>query len=86
MELEGPAGDWTHIQREYPGVLEVAAAAYPTFPDVVAQQPIQLETCGVMSSWEELGWTTDAPDGEVPGGEGVLSGGGLRQHQLLNRA
>jgi len=58
-------GDWTHMEHEYPVFLEVAEAADPTFPDVVAQAPIQLETCGVMSTWEGYGWTTEAPDGEV---------------------
>jgi len=53
------------MEDEYPAFLQAAEAADPAFLDVVAQAPIQLEVCGVMSSWEELGWTADAPDGEV---------------------
>ncbi|MBW2453539.1 MAG: DUF4832 domain-containing protein [Deltaproteobacteria bacterium] len=56
---------WNHHEDDYPAMVTNATNAYPAFADTWMHAPIQLEVCGTMPDWEGLGWTTDAPDGEV---------------------
>ncbi|MBN1770145.1 MAG: DUF4832 domain-containing protein [Deltaproteobacteria bacterium] len=65
-------GDWglwswgTHMEDLYPAMIANATAADPDFPDTWRHAPIQLEICGTVAQWhDELGWTADAPDGEI---------------------
>jgi len=61
--LWGP--NWSHQETLYPALIAAATAAEPTFPDTWRHAPVQLEVCGVMQTWADLGWTAAAPDGEV---------------------
>ncbi|MCP4896794.1 MAG: DUF4832 domain-containing protein [bacterium] len=56
---------WSHMEDLYPAMINNATAKYPGFPHVFEHAPIQLEICGSMPQWEDFGWTTDPPDGEV---------------------
>ncbi len=57
--------NWNHHEDSYPAMITNATNAYPAFADTGMHAPIQLEVCGTMPGWEGLGWTADAPDGEV---------------------
>jgi hypothetical protein len=56
---------WNHHEDLYPAMIANATAAYPAFADTWMHAPIQLEVCSTMPAWEGLGWTADAPNGEV---------------------
>ncbi len=56
---------WNHMEDLYPPMIDAATAADPTFADLWQIAPIQLEVCGVMGDWYDLGWSAAAPDGEV---------------------
>ena len=58
-------GSWSHQKSMYPPMLAAARAADPAFVDVWKRAPIQLEICGTLSKWHELGWGTSVPDGEL---------------------
>jgi hypothetical protein len=58
-------GAWNHMEDLYPQMISAATAAWPGFPDVWRHAPVQLEVCGTLPGWHDLGWTADAPDGEV---------------------
>lgn len=58
-------GAWSHHDNLYPDLLANAAAADPSFADVWKHAPVQLEVCGTMPDWYDLGWSADPPDGEV---------------------
>jgi hypothetical protein len=57
--------NWSHQSTLYPRMIEQVTAAYPAFGEVWKHAPVQLEVCGTMPQWEQRGWTTDAPDGDV---------------------
>jgi hypothetical protein len=56
---------WNHMDDYYPSMIDAAIATDPDFETVWQHAPVLLEVCGVMGDWENLGWTTDVPDGEV---------------------
>ena len=56
---------WNHMEDYYPQMIGAATAIDSDFETVWQRAPVQLEICGVMGSWEDLGWTASAPDGEV---------------------
>lgn len=56
---------WSHQTTIYPDMIAKATSAYPQFVDTWKHAPIQLEVCGTMEGWYSLGYSTDAPDGEV---------------------
>jgi len=56
---------WSHHDNLYPDMVANATAIDPSFPEVWKHAPIQLEVCGTMPYWHDLGWTTDAPNGNV---------------------
>ncbi|MBT8451125.1 MAG: DUF4832 domain-containing protein [Deltaproteobacteria bacterium] len=58
-------GSWSHQKSMYPPMLAAARAADPGFVDVWKRAPIQLEVCGTLSKWHELGWGASVPDGEL---------------------
>ncbi len=57
--------NWNHHEDLYPQSIEALTAAYADFPSTWERAPVVLETCGTWSTWIDLGWTTEAPDGEV---------------------
>ena len=57
--------NWNHMEDLYPNLIANATAAWPAFADLWRTAPIQLEVCGTLPGWQGLGWTADAPDGEV---------------------
>ena len=58
-------GSWSHQKNMYPPMLAAARAADPGFVDVWKRAPIQLEICGTLGKWHELGWSASVPDGEL---------------------
>ena len=56
---------WSHQGSLYPSMIATATAADPSFVDVWKRAPIQLEVCGTLPGWHDLGWTPSKPDGEV---------------------
>ena len=58
-------GSWSHQDKLYPPMIAAATAADPGFVDVWKKAPIQLEVCGTLARWHELGWTASKPSGEV---------------------
>jgi hypothetical protein len=61
--LDGPG--WNHQEDMYPNMIAGATALYPEFADTWKQAPVHLEVCDTMETWYGMGWTADAPDGEV---------------------
>jgi hypothetical protein len=59
------SGSWNHMEDLYPQMISAATAAWPGFPDVWRHAPVQLEVCGTLPAWHDLGWTADVPGGEV---------------------
>ncbi|MCP4869933.1 MAG: DUF4832 domain-containing protein [Proteobacteria bacterium] len=57
--------NWNHHEDIYPQSIEALTAAYADFPSTWERAPVVLETCGTWSTWVDLGWTAEAPDGEV---------------------
>lgn len=58
-------GSWSHQGKLYPPMIAAAKAADPGFVDVWKKAPVQLEICGTLARWHELGWTASKPSGEV---------------------
>lgn len=58
-------GAWSHQKSVYPRMLSAAKAADPSFPDVWKRAPVELEICGTLSKWHELGWNASTPDSEL---------------------
>ncbi|MGB5810945.1 MAG: DUF4832 domain-containing protein [Polyangiales bacterium] len=58
-------GSWNHQEKLYPAMISAATKADPAFADVWKRAPVQLEICGTLERWHELGWTTSKPDGVV---------------------
>jgi hypothetical protein len=59
----GPS--WSHQKSLYPPMLAAAKAADPSFVDVWKRAPVQLEICGTLEKWHELGWNASTPDSEL---------------------
>ncbi len=58
-------GSWSHQGKLYPSMIAAATAADAGFTDVWKKAPVQLEICGTLERWHELGWTALKPNGEV---------------------
>jgi len=58
-------GNWSHHDDLYPSMLTNATSAWPGFAQAWQKAPVQLEVCGTMPGWQQLGWSAAAPDGEV---------------------
>ena len=56
---------WSHQADLYPNMISEATSRYSGFGTTWQHAPIQLEVCGTMPEWVDLGWTATAPDGEV---------------------
>jgi hypothetical protein len=56
---------WNHMDDLYPAMIANATAAQPGFADVWKTAPVELEICATMRDWQTLGWSSQAPDGEV---------------------
>lgn len=58
-------GSWSHQKSLYPQMLSAAKAADPSFVDVWKRAPIELEICGTLTKWHELGWNVSTPESEL---------------------
>jgi hypothetical protein len=58
-------GSWSHQGKLYPSTIAAAVDADPGFLSAWKRAPVQLEICGTLERWNELGWTAAKPDGEV---------------------
>ena len=58
-------GNWSHHDDLYPNMLASATSAWPAFAQAWQKAPVQLEVCGTMPGWQQLGWSATAPDGKV---------------------
>jgi hypothetical protein len=58
-------GSWSHQSKLYPAMITAAVATDSGFLSTWKRAPVQLEICGTLERWQELGWTPNKPDGQV---------------------